>query len=41
MGKETAKVLLRMALWTVPLVLIIGAVIAGLLFVVLANWPEF
>lgn len=40
MRKETARVLLRMAFWTVPLVLIIGAVIAGLLFAVLAFWPE-
>jgi len=40
MRKETAKVLLRMALWTVPLVLIAGAVMAALLFVVLTIWPD-
>jgi uncharacterized integral membrane protein len=40
MREETVKVLLQMALWTVPLVLILGAVLAGVLFVVLANWPD-
>ena len=40
MRKETAKLLLRMALWTVPLVLIAGAVIAAVLFVALASWPD-
>ncbi|WP_332663828.1 hypothetical protein [Aeromicrobium sp.] len=41
MAKETAKLMARMALWTVPLVLIIGAVIAGVVLVVLASWPDF
>lgn len=40
MRKETAKVLLRMALWTVPLVLIAGVVMAAMLFVVLTIWPD-
>lgn len=40
MRKETAKLLLRLALWTVPLVLIAGAVIAGVLYVVLASLPD-
>ena len=40
MRKETAKVLIRMALWTVPLVLIVGGIIAAVLIVALLIWPD-
>ena len=40
MRKETTKVLLKLALWTLPLVLIVGAVLAGFVVVVLAAWPD-
>ncbi len=40
MRKETGKLLLRLALWTLPLVLIAAVVIGAVLFLVLVSLPD-